>query len=1385
MVENDTSSVEYQLSTSTGPFDIPFYFIENGHIVAELYTQNGDDFNKTTLTVDVDYYLNGAGDKDGGQLTLLSAHSGATLLIYRDPDATQLTSYQATGKFPATSHERALDKLTMLIQKFGWWWDTLALKKPNIFANYYDALNNRIRNLRDPSQAQDAATKGYTDNQVNQEAQARIAADLVLQENIDSEALARKLADETLQDNINNEAIARINGDNELRNVISANINKTIRVPENYVPPLASIMARSNTLMGFNAQGAPIPVATQTQTADLAIKLASEGGSQLIFGLGNIINFTSLIFSSVDTPSAYQSNGFYEQCDGGEAIWQYTGNTIPEKAGTHAITEGKIYNANGDEYALEIRGGAIKVLANGAKAYTYNECTDQTTDDFVCLGQASNGILSRLTLGVSTGNNLATYDGGTRLDLIYPTNMYRIGKEPIKGYSGVNYHFGASSLMVYAGKSYTYAVTGKRLDGWRHCVDEITEKWEAVNKQAYWGSVSLQRTNIYGGMFDGDHTIQKMPEECSAGVAILALNPEGFTKHGTVIRSTFNWACVEMPAMLEATVFNQKGHAFDNNTLDYEYIVPAWVAAGLTSRVGNFNRVTNYDCKFEGGRRGTYRNACDWSALYNCEVTNRLAWRNAANVSGAVPEYIAVCTGTAMHVSGGYWGPAAAKDYNAQYGSVYGTAQNHVFTGVYTEWTYNFYTVSAWGFNGKASRLQGFHLDCVSQYKDNFTEYASIRFEGGCFGTIDDGGNYTYPEGFYHYDTPNGVSAYSWGTPIRDLGAFRHNGFDFKYGPYNMYIPAGTDWDAIRNRPYAKEIFNPYGIQLNAGPVFLPWQVPAIKSHICIWIKDHSGNFNPRNIYAWITAASQDGPNADEALYKSFAEPMFDFGNGYKMLMIPNKRLSAFDGQYTYARNASIIVDVPTDGSTPITLKAVEAYTGGIPIFPNGCGNYTPETNGTSVTSPVTNPVGFDSSLGGGIFGNGDIIGPWVHMRRTQSGYIVSPTLTSGYTLDQKMVTGGCTLEAAFKVAFSATVETVNSNATTIISIPAAYLPYVAVGIPLYITGGSSTGVTGQVRLIKRLLNSDGTSSNRYLVQGNTGAVGDTLTIDQAQIPPYTFYNDRNFNAVTANSVTVNGVSIATAHRSSVSSGIGYGGASGAKALEFYVNGGTTYTQRIVATSTTVMSLETGGNLSVNGNTYPNADGTYSLGTPSGRWSQVFASNSVIGTSDETHKTRPRADTPAETDAYYEIGQLPGVWQWLEKYMVEGDDARLHSGPTVQAAIAVMDKYGLDWREYSAFCYDEWEAQDAIIETWDDEWEVIPGTPAELDEAGNVLVEAVPETRTLIRAAGSNVIQEAREAGSVYAFRKEELLFWISRATISKQQDIEKRLAAIEARISS
>lgn len=1124
-----------------------------------------------------------------------------------------------------------------------------------------------------------------------------------------------------------------------------------------------------------------LPVILASETG--AEKIGTSTGKTLQATLNNIgYNLATTLDILADTSdvTSIHTHGFYKSMDGGYGDWIKTGNNDLSKAGTYELTKALVYNAKGTEYALNVAVDKISVLANGAKGYDYADCIDKTTDDFVCLGQVINGIESHLTLGVSTANNIDTYDGGKRLNIIVPTDGYRIGKEAAKLYSGVAYKLNAARIFVFAGASYQYSVTGKRLNGFQHGVDEITEKWEAVNRGIYWGSVSLQNTSIHGGTLFGDHTIRSLRDECSSGVGVLALNPEGFSTHGLIIRETFMWAMVETTAEVEATEFNQNGHAFDNDSIDYKYIVDAWVNAGITSRFGNFNRTTHYNSKFMGGRRGTYRNGCDWSGLYNCEVTNRLAWRNAANVSGEIPEYIAVCTGTALDVSGGYWGPAAAKDYNARYGTVYSTAQNHSFKAVYTEWTYNFITISAWGFNGKASRLQGLHLDVVSVYKDNFMDYSQIRFEGGCFGTVDDGGNYTYPAGFTHYDTPNGQTQFSYGTPVRDIGAFRHTGFDFKYGPYNMYLTAGTDWDSWRDRPYAKEMFNPYGMQINSGTAFLPWQIPAIKSMVCFWIKDLTGNFDPRNIVAWITAASQDGSaNTDEALYKSFAEKVVDFGNGYKMLMLAQKRLSAWDGQYTFARNANITITVPAE--TPIVLKAVEAYTGGIPIFPNGCGNYTPESNGASILSPVTNQVGLDGSLGGGLFFNGDIIGPWVHMRRTASGYRYVPSLTAGYTLSRKMVTGGYALDTAYKVAFNATITAVNSNSTTIIEVPTEQLPYIAVGIPLYVTGGSSTSATGTFHLIKRIANADGTSSAQYLVQGVLGAVGDVLTVDQNQLSSYTFFNDMNYNALTATTLVLTGTSQATAHRSTVSAGIGYNGASGTKAMEWYFNGGTTPSHRLVATTASGMVLEAAGNFSVVGNVFPSADGTYSLGTSSNRWTQVFATNSTIATSNRDKKTNLRQITPVEVSAFYEIAMLNSVWQWMEKYQVEGDDARLHSGPTVQDAIEIMDKYGLDWTQYSAFCYDKWDARDAVIETWDAEYETIPGTPAECDEEGNIIVEAVPETKVLVREAGSKVIEPASKAGEDYAFRKEELLFWINRAMVSKIQAIEDRLAALEA----
>ncbi|HDK5388627.1 TPA: tail fiber domain-containing protein [Klebsiella pneumoniae] len=195
----------------------------------------------------------------------------------------------------------------------------------------------------------------------------------------------------------------------------------------------------------------------------------------------------------------------------------------------------------------------------------------------------------------------------------------------------------------------------------------------------------------------------------------------------------------------------------------------------------------------------------------------------------------------------------------------------------------------------------------------------------------------------------------------------------------------------------------------------------------------------------------------------------------------------------------------------------------------------------------------------------------------------------------------------------------------------------------------------------------------------------------------------------------------------------------------------------------------------------PRTDNTLSNGTVTYRWRQVCAVNSTIATSNKDKKTNIRQISHTEIDAFYEIAMLNSVWQWLERYQSESDGARLHSGPTVQDAITIMDKHGLDWRCYSAFCYDKWEAQEELVEHWDDIWITTPATEEVRDDQGNLLKGGTPEQRQLLVPAGSKVVREAREAGEDYGFRKEELLFWISRAVVSKQVELSERVAALES----
>ena len=113
-VQSDTSSISYTGNNSTSTsYAVPFVFLENSHLSA---------FSKVTATgVETLVTLTnhtGAGDVNGGTVrTAVAVPATSTLTIFRTVPATQTTTYQEGGDFPASSHERALDKLTFLAQQ--------------------------------------------------------------------------------------------------------------------------------------------------------------------------------------------------------------------------------------------------------------------------------------------------------------------------------------------------------------------------------------------------------------------------------------------------------------------------------------------------------------------------------------------------------------------------------------------------------------------------------------------------------------------------------------------------------------------------------------------------------------------------------------------------------------------------------------------------------------------------------------------------------------------------------------------------------------------------------------------------------------------------------------------------------------------------------------------------------------------------------------------------------------------------------------------------------------------------------------------------------------------------------------------------------------------
>ena len=113
MLSTDTSTATGVLTSSTQTITLGFYFIANTDLVVTR-TRAGVI---TTLTLDSDYSIAGAGNESGGSITVTGQASGDVITIVRTVPYTQLVDLVPLTKLSETLLEQALDKSTMMAQQ--------------------------------------------------------------------------------------------------------------------------------------------------------------------------------------------------------------------------------------------------------------------------------------------------------------------------------------------------------------------------------------------------------------------------------------------------------------------------------------------------------------------------------------------------------------------------------------------------------------------------------------------------------------------------------------------------------------------------------------------------------------------------------------------------------------------------------------------------------------------------------------------------------------------------------------------------------------------------------------------------------------------------------------------------------------------------------------------------------------------------------------------------------------------------------------------------------------------------------------------------------------------------------------------------------------------
>lgn len=113
----------------------------------------------------------------------------------------------------------------------------------------------------------------------------------------------------------------------------------------------------------------------------------------------------------------------------------------------------------------------------------------------------------------------------------------------------------------------------------------------------------------------------------------------------------------------------------------------------------------------------------------------------------------------------------------------------------------------------------------------------------------------------------------------------------------------------------------------------------------------------------------------------------------------------------------------------------------------------------------------------------------------------------------------------------------------------------------------------------------------------------------------------------------------------------------------------------------------------------PYADNAISSGIGAQRWTEVYAVNGTINTSDGTEKQQVRELSESERLVAQRIKKLIRAFKWNDAVAAKGDGARVHVGVIAQDVQAAFAAEGLDASQYGLFCSDTWTTLDGTSQT--------------------------------------------------------------------------------------